>query len=76
MGFQALLEVCFCGSKKGEYGLEQFFVKPYQAREEERLHLANLDLFLLVNHVTLRAPMYPDSILTSRSEERREGKEC
>ena len=57
--------VYFCRSKKGEYVLEHFFVKPYQAREEKMLHLANLDLFHLVNHVTLRAQLYLDSFLTS-----------
>ena len=52
-------------SKKEEYVLEHFFVKPYQAREEEMLHLADLDLFHLVNHMTLRAQLYLDSFLTS-----------
>ena len=46
MGFQSLLVVCFCGFKKEEHVLEHYFLKPYQAREEEMLHLADLDVSL------------------------------
>ena len=68
-----LFVVCSYRSKKEEHVPENCFVKPYQAHEEvvlhladlacegEVLHLADLDLFHLKRHVTLRAQLYPDS---------------
>ena len=46
-----MLVVCFYESNKEEHAPTFYFLKPYQACEEEMLHLAYLDLFHLEYHM-------------------------